>query len=94
MTLRNVLVALCVGLIAVTVVGYAAGWPTWTPTGIGAAVVLVLIIFEQTRYRPKVDATSGAWIRTGERFEDPTTGETLDVYANPSTGERDYRKVT
>ena len=93
MTLRNVLIAICVGLVAVTIIGYVAGWPTWTPTGISAAIVLVLIVFERARYRPKVDASSGEWVRTGERFEDPTTGETMEVFANPRTGERDYRRL-
>jgi hypothetical protein len=34
----------------------------------------------------------GQWQPTGERFNDPTTGQVVEVYYNPQTGERDYRE--
>lgn len=93
MTLRNILMVICALLVVATLAGYVAGWTAWPATGVTAAILLVLIAFERTRYRPKVDLSKGEWIRTGERFEDPSTGETMEVYANPRTGERDYRRL-
>ena len=48
--------------------------------------------FERWRYRPN-DAragASGAWQPTGERFEDPHTGKTVQVFYDPKSGERHY----
>lgn len=49
------------------------------------------ILFERKGYRPNINSTQGNWQRTGERFNDPTTGQVIEVYYNPQTGERDYR---
>ncbi len=48
-------------------------------------------LFERSGYRSKVNRTQGQWQPTGERFNDPTTGQVVEVYYNPQTGERDYR---
>ncbi|HXZ04810.1 MAG TPA: hypothetical protein VEH81_08250 [Ktedonobacteraceae bacterium] len=50
------------------------------------------ILFERSSYRTKADTTQGKWQATGERFKDPTTGQVVEVYYNPQTGERDYRE--
>jgi hypothetical protein len=50
------------------------------------------ILLERSSYRSKVDRTQGKWQPTGERFNDPTTGQIVEVYYNPQTGERDYRE--
>jgi hypothetical protein len=50
------------------------------------------ILFERTGYRSNADRTQGKWQPTGERFNDPTTGQVVEVYYNPQTGERDYRE--
>ena len=55
---------------------------------VGLAVV-VGTAFERWRYRTS-SAPGAHWERTGERFEDPTTGETMDVQYDRSTGERRY----
>ena len=93
MTLRNVIIALCGLFVVAALVQLVYGWFGWLPVGIEAAVVLALVIFERSRYQPKVDRSSGEWRATGERFEDPTTGEKMEVFANPKTGERDYRPI-
>ena len=55
---------------------------------VGLAIV-VGTAFERWRYR--TSSPPGAqWEHTGERFEDPTTGETMDVQYDRSTGERRY----
>ena len=50
------------------------------------------ILFESSGYRSNADRTQGKWQPTGERFNDPTTGQEVEVYYNPQTGERDYRE--
>ena len=50
------------------------------------------ILFERSGYRSQVNRTRGTWQHTGERFNDPTTGQVVEVYYNPQTGERDYRE--
>jgi hypothetical protein len=55
---------------------------------VGLAIVLGTA-FERWRYRSS-SAPGAHWERTGERFEDPTTGETMDVQYDPTTGERRY----
>jgi len=50
------------------------------------------ILFERSGYRSNVDRMQGKWQPTGERFNDPTTGQVVEVYYNPQTGERDYRE--
>jgi hypothetical protein len=89
--LRVVVVSVCV-LLALTAAGQVAlGRPYgWLPVGIEAAIFALLIAFERGRYRPRL-TVNGPWTPTGERFADPTSGEVIDVYANPGTGERDYR---
>ena len=51
------------------------------------------ILFERSHYRPQVDRTRAGWQATGERFVDPTSGQTMLVLDNPVTGERDYVPV-
>ncbi|CAL80299.1 hypothetical protein BRADO6696 [Bradyrhizobium sp. ORS 278] len=56
------------------------------------AVVLVWVFFRQGGYkRDALSAPPGPdWVKTEERFVDPTSGETLDVWFQPRTGERAY----
>jgi hypothetical protein len=59
---------------------------------INGLVIIGAILFERSSYRSKADRTQGKWQSTGERFNDPTTGQVIEVYYNPQTGERDYRE--
>jgi hypothetical protein len=52
------------------------------------------ILFERSGYRSQVNRTRGNWQPTGERFNDPTSGQVVEVYYNPQTGERDYRDTS
>ncbi len=57
--------------------------------------ILVSAVFlERKRYRVQIDRTQGHWQPTGERFIDPTTERLMEVFYNPTTGERDYREAT
>lgn len=47
-------------------------------------------VFERWRYRPN-NARPGADSQpTSERFEDPQTGKTVQVFYDPRSGERRY----
>ena len=49
-------------------------------------------VFEQWRYRKRLP-TSAGWEPTGERFEDPSTGEPVEVLYDPLSGERRYERL-
>jgi len=57
-----------------------------------AAAVLIWSFFRSGGYkRQPLDAPPGPdWTFTGERFLDPGSGETLEVWSRPRTGERAY----
>lgn len=58
---------------------------------LGAAIILGTA-FERWRYR-NAPPTGASWERTGERFEDPATGETMEVQYDRASGERRYVPV-
>lgn len=57
-----------------------------------AFVVLIWLLFRKGGYkRTPLDASPGPeWVKTDERFVDPTSGETLVVWFHPASGERVY----
>jgi len=57
-----------------------------------AAPFLVWLLFRSGGYkRSPLDAPPGGdWIFTGERFIDPSSGATLEVWYHPRNGERVY----
>jgi hypothetical protein len=91
MTLRNVILALCMLIVISAAIEFFFGHVGGLVIALQAVVVLALVAFERTRYRPAQKGGPGEWLPTGEKFEDPTSGKTVEVYENPRTGERDYR---
>ena len=85
MLLLLVAAALVVSLVLVAG-GFVPGWWLLLNAGVlGAALVL-----ERRGYQPR--APNAAALRpTGERFRDPTSGELVEVWEDPSTGAREYR---
>lgn len=57
--------------------------------GLGALIVLGTL-FERWRYRPHQARPGAGWEPTGERFQDPQTGETMQVFYDARSGERRY----
>jgi hypothetical protein len=53
------------------------------------SLVLIGILFER-RYRPDNQQPDSRWQATGERFVDPTSGQDMEVYYDPKSGERRY----
>ena len=60
-----------------------------------ALAVLVWFVFRSGGYkRQPLDAPPGPdWEPTNERFVDPSSGETLDVWFHPPSGERAYVRM-
>ncbi len=57
-----------------------------------AALVLIWLLFRTGGYkREPLDLPPGRdWTFTGERFVDPKSGELLEVWQQPGSGERAY----
>src|SRR3984957_12515334 len=62
------------------------------PVGFGLALLLIWFVFRKGGYKRRpLDAPPGPdWRFTGERFLDPPSGETVEVWSCPRTGERAY----
>jgi hypothetical protein len=60
--------------------------------GGAALVVLIWFFFRSGGYKRRpLDAPPGPdWVKTDERFVDPSSGETLDVWFHPGSGQRAY----
>jgi predicted negative regulator of RcsB-dependent stress response len=60
---------------------------------VAAVVVLgvVVAVFGWDRYRSNGKTNSESSQPTSEVFTDPVSGESMRVWYNPSTGEREYR---
>lgn len=83
---------LCLGALAVAAGALllAAGARAGINLIVIGAVILLGTVFERWRYRQPPPRAGARWERTAERFVDPTTGETLEVYYDPASGERRY----
>jgi hypothetical protein len=90
MSLRGTIVAvLCVGIAVAVILGFTHFPYPWFVLAAYWAIGLALILVERGRYRPKLTGTN--FQPTAERYADPVTGETIAVYVDGATGERDYR---
>jgi hypothetical protein len=67
---------------------------------LGVGIVIILgTLFERWRYSGNHGAGDNGgsgrldarWQATGERFADPTTGEEVEVFYDPASGERRYK---
>lgn len=76
----------CAGLALLVRGQLVGGWQMLA----GGLIVLVGIVFERWRYRRVEERPEGSWEATGERFVDPSTGEPVEVFYDPRTGERRY----
>jgi hypothetical protein len=53
-------------------------------------VIVLGTVFERWRYRPNGARPGAGWEPTAERFHDPQTGKTVQVFYDPRSGERRY----
>jgi hypothetical protein len=62
-------------------------------TLIGGGIIVAGTLFERWRYNNKNVPMDADWQATGERFVDPETGKNMEVFYDPSSGERQYREI-
>lgn len=84
------LLALALALTGALLI-FVAGVPAGVPALGFGLLVLLAVTFERWRRRSPPEPVGAHWQPTGERFEDPGTGKTVQVHYNPETGERRYR---
>jgi len=92
--LRRVLLVLAAAVFALGLGLLLRGIPApgWNLLVLGA-VFLLALVFERWRYRNQAGPQAGAWSRTGERFEDPESGQVMEVLFDPASGQRRYVKA-
>jgi hypothetical protein len=89
--LRKLLLVFAAALALTGVIFFIRGLPGAGAYALGLGGLIVLgTVFERWRYRPNHIQPAAAWEPTGERFEDPGTGKTVQVYYDPRSGERRY----
>jgi hypothetical protein len=71
--------------------GIIGWWLVWLI--LEGGIVLVSLLAERWRDKPRINRRAGNWKPTGERFVDPATGRLVQVFYNSDTGERDYVTV-
>jgi hypothetical protein len=62
----------------------------FAPGIVAPLIVLLGLAFEHWRYKTTDRPAPRGFKATGERFLDPGTGKTIEVYFNQETGERRY----
>lgn len=67
--------------------------PGWDASMWGA-ILLAALLCERWRYRQIEHPSAGNWQRTGARFEDPETGQIVEVLYDPASGECRYAPVS
>lgn len=94
MTLRNGVIGISAAVFAIALIEIALGHATaWVALAVYSGFVLIALLVERPRYHRSVDRANGSWRFTGERFTDSTSGELIEVFERPKTGERDYRRT-
>jgi hypothetical protein len=89
--LRTALLLCACALVLAGVLLLAIGQPEPGAYALGLGGVIVLgTVFERWRYRPNGARPGAGWEPTGERFQDPQTGKTVQVFYDPRSGERRY----
>lgn len=85
-------VALTVGVIGLG--ARLAGHRDAAPLAIWGCMIAAAVMVERWRYRSRNGAEAGDWQKTEERFVDPESGQAMQVFYNPSTGERRYEAAS
>jgi hypothetical protein len=68
----------------------AIAWP-----GVLGLLLVIGTIFERVRYKAVAPTPplGPDWVETAERFRDPASGRWVQVYFQPTTGERSYVEI-
>ena len=63
--------------------------PGWSALVLGGLIVIGLLA-ERVVYKPLSHKPAPGWQRTGERFVDDATGKVVEVFYDPTSGQRQY----
>ena len=63
----------------------------WVIVGVVVLVGIVVAVFGWDRYRSSGKPAGDSAQPTDEVFTDPATGQSMRVWYDPATGEREYR---
>jgi len=88
--LRAAVLIVAAALAAGGLLAWATGHPQGLPAALWGSILLLATLFERWRYRQASRSPDGPWIATEERFVDPETGRTLQVWYEPHSGARRY----
>jgi hypothetical protein len=92
-TLRQgLLLALALLLVVSLVLVSVGALPGWSVL-VSAVALGAAVLFERRGYQPRVPDPS-ALRPTDERFQDPTSGEPLEVWEDPCPGAREDRPAS
>ena len=83
------------GLVLLAGLGLVvSGDPEGRPLAIWGGLMVLAVLLERWRYKAAQATTLDAeWQATEERFVDPESGQPLQVFYKPSTGERRYEPI-
>ncbi|HTR83400.1 MAG TPA: hypothetical protein VMI56_02905 [Reyranella sp.] len=88
--LAVLLVGVAVLVVGIVVASSTSALPAAWFLIVGGAITAGTLL-ERVFYKPLHGAApGGGWTKTGERFVDPDSGKMVDVFFNPTTGERKY----
>ena len=87
--LRAAAIAVAAVLFGLVASACMMGVPLYGPL-VMTALLLVFLIYERQRYKPPTAMPPAGAEPTGERFIDPETHREIEVWMNPTTGERSY----
>jgi len=88
--LRKLLLIVALAVGAVGLGARLAGHRDATPLAIWGCVIAVAVLVERWRYQARRGEDGGGWQETDERFVDPESGQAMQVFYNPRSGERRY----
>lgn len=88
--LRKALLVFSLALLALGLGLWLGGVRGAWPMVLWGAVLSAAVLFERWRYAASSSALAQHWQATSERFIDPQSGQPMQVYYNPRTGERRY----
>jgi hypothetical protein len=88
--LAVLLLGIALLMAGVIALGYGVpGIPLWLL--VAGGVITVGTLGERVLYKPlRREKPGPGWVKTTERFVDPDTGKTVEVFYQPTSGERQY----
>ena len=90
--LRNTLLAVTAVVLLLGLGLMLTGRQDGQVMALWGGLLLIAVLVERWRYRSTHGPLSAEWEKTEERFVDPESGVTMQVFYNPRSGERRYEK--